>query len=308
MAPIEDNAGAAESSAVQPPSLLERLVRLPEELQAGIFAQLSYQDALRLSQVNRYFHLKVEPEKCPEWEKAQFVFKAQFWEKHNMCVAERMKGPWGRGVVVRLTENNYACYRCYRVRPRTKFSLQMTKNFCAKETEKTFLSLIYRYCIDCGLADGKYRPGMTLSVTTDEIRDCRGNRDGAKPIITCKKLPLIVCRVCKEISPYEIHLHARRCRECLNGTARWMANCRHEDVKRGLAKVKCLNCEAIQLVLDPGLACKHQCFEHARMCRKDWKDQQRHQKQMSKRERKAFGPGEELLEDDGEGLADVAWL
>ena len=56
-----------------PPSFLERLQSLPQELQAHTFSYLTYQDALRLSQVNRWFNLKVEPERCSEYEKAEFV-------------------------------------------------------------------------------------------------------------------------------------------------------------------------------------------------------------------------------------------
>ena len=64
-------------------SKLSIIERLPFELQLGIFDLLDYQDAIRLAQVNHYFHNTIFPQDWPVADKEAFVFRLQFEDKYH---------------------------------------------------------------------------------------------------------------------------------------------------------------------------------------------------------------------------------
>ena len=288
-----------------PQTLFQRIQRLPGELQLCIFDGLGYQDCIRLSQVNRWFHLKVQPEKCSELEKRQFVRDAQLWPKHNRWIGVNWDGPWGKGTEVWADSNGFACYRCYRVRPQSKFSRSMITRKASKQRHHDE----HRFCIDCGLEGREYNPEITtLQVITDEWRDSRG----AVKEVGVEWREMMPCQGCNQVCMYEVLASAVRCMQCHNEHDDGGEDIGHSSqswsaAMRGLMTIERDECYAMQEVRDPYLKCRS-CIETARRCRKDFKDQQQRLRQKSRRDAKRDVVGGHILECDGGLTMDSLWL
>lgn len=67
---------------------LDPIQGLPPEIQLMVFENLDYGAAISLSQVNRYYHEIVDPQKAPVEVKGQFIDMMQLYFQHNLCVVE----------------------------------------------------------------------------------------------------------------------------------------------------------------------------------------------------------------------------
>ncbi|KAK5717621.1 hypothetical protein LTR17_015974 [Elasticomyces elasticus] len=141
------------------------LESLPPELQLRIFENTGYDDALRLTRLNKYFHALVKPEQWPFEDKAKFVQKAQLFPQHNL-VAMRISSALETDLVYRM--NGFACYHCFRVRPQAWFSARQCIKSMGKHGKAdldkvridfrsgTYIydSYIQTYCADCNCPTG----------------------------------------------------------------------------------------------------------------------------------------------------------
>ncbi|KAK5717622.1 hypothetical protein LTR17_015975 [Elasticomyces elasticus] len=140
---------------------------LPPELQLRICDHLDYGDILRLSRVDQQFHELVEMQTWPAAKKAVFVQQAQRYRQHNILSLDIGPPTYGQ---IEWDNNGFACYSCYRVRPREKFAVRQTTKHNAKESpnDRDSATGCGRFCLDCGIEKGVYRGGTRLSITIGE--------------------------------------------------------------------------------------------------------------------------------------------
>jgi len=174
--------------ALEQPSVdaaASRLECLCPELQLSVYNFLGYQDAIRLSQVNRYFHATVDPQAWPTDKKAAFVEDAQHWWRYNMFYmsssGRQGPAPYIRSVL--LNSNGCACFSCFRVFPKSLFSNSQTERVNAKSNQS-----MTRFCLECGIKKEKYRCGEVI------IRD---RVDKSEKCFTLQTSPAFLCGFCK---------------------------------------------------------------------------------------------------------------
>lgn len=182
---------------------LDIITRLPEELQLDIFDLLGYQDAIRLSQANRYFQAAINPPTWPKLEKEEFVFNAAHrWEKHNVC-----KGPPGDedceyAQELEVITDGHACFTCYRVRPFNAFSQSQITRRGSKDSASYKIAGHTRFCIDCGILHGKLKPGTVIRVYESQEWDWRFRSWRCRKRTGKSKL-LMICGTCQTAHDFE---------------------------------------------------------------------------------------------------------
>lgn len=184
--------------------------------------------------------------------------------------------------------DGFACYRCFRVRPRSKFTKSKSTRHYARDVDRHI-----RHCIDCGIADGKYRSGTIFSVVPKYHSRGRRMEDH-----------MMICPACH--SPGRMS----RFTSCLTCCAQmdeldWDPD-ELELVRQGFRWVPCGMCCVSQLVMNPDLC--ESCVGATRKLRKDAKDEEVRQRFAVKIERKGPGRRRDLAEDEEVGLADALWL
>ena len=131
------------------------LLRLPAELQLHVFDRLPYRDAIMLSQVNRYLHNVVEPQKCPTRQKKAFVMRAQQWDVYN--IDHRIPIENGR-TIVRSLVLGIACFYCFRVKPMQAFAAPQVL-IEGEITKYNKYQKTNRCCIECRITRNRYPHG-----------------------------------------------------------------------------------------------------------------------------------------------------
>lgn len=238
----------------QPLNIVERL---PEELRLWTFQYLTFQDAIRLSQVSRYFHHNIKPQSWPVQEKSDFVFGHQHSDRHNQSFQERSPGP-GRRIFTRT--NDFACFNCFRVLPREKFSRSKTVRGYSKSSAGKHSRL--RYCLECGMRDSKYPAGTVLENVISEVMYL----DGKNFVVEHDCDQLLLCQLCNAFNVCQQMSPPGRCSTCktygrISPASRPNASC------RGKITVRCGACNVVQIVRDPSTShidCKI-CFKVRRL-------------------------------------------
>ena len=179
------------------------ITRLPKELQLDVFELLGYQNAVRLSHVNKYSNATVDPQACPTAEKEDFVYKAQYWQKHNLI---RLNARASSPVHDTIT-NDFACFTYYRVLPYSAFSPNQTQQGGAKSGNKQYHIGHTRFCLDCGVKGGRYRPGTLITVGANEsvaLYHCQPpekTSDESLPVFSGECKSLCDLRHCERLAP-----------------------------------------------------------------------------------------------------------
>lgn len=108
---------------VRPNGKKDIFQRLPTELQVATLEHLTYQDAIKLSQVDHRCNdlVKRRASLWPEGERPDFLFAAQKWRRHYRPITTR------DGTLLRLSERvNLAYTTCFRILPRRHFSTRQS--------------------------------------------------------------------------------------------------------------------------------------------------------------------------------------
>lgn len=215
--------------------------RLPRELQLCVFDWLDYEDAIKLSQVSRYFRNTISPEAWPKANKERFIYDVQFNQRHNMVYFDK-RCIESNEEVLKIVSDGYACFSCFKVLDRSLFSFNQTKGRFAKGSRRYEHFGHSRFCIACGIQKGLYKSGKLISPVVFEER--RGNMFPGQ--VGMKRRLLVICTACKELCEYEISKVPHVCRECeeiyenAGATNEDIAALEHRS--RGLLKVQCNGC------------------------------------------------------------------
>lgn len=181
------------------PTKMDFIPQLPVELQLDIFDLLKYEDALRLSQVNKYFRNIIDPESKSTAEKANFLFQAQYFTQHDTY--RTINNDWG--LPVYLSENvKLACFACLKLKPMEAFSSRKVVECFKHDTGDNTIDQSLRYCIECSIDRRSLKHGTEVNVIkklwfvhkphTPHYWRLRSMQD-----IICTRY----CDVCKELHP-----------------------------------------------------------------------------------------------------------
>ena len=119
------------------------LYTLPTELQHHIVLNLHPSAAIALKQTNRYFHAHISLYRLNPFKVKQYLHEVELRPRH--C-------------------DNYACFTCLRVRPKTAFTVSQL----GVKTRKFGAYYSGRFCLDCGVESKKFKPGTVLIIAGDE--------------------------------------------------------------------------------------------------------------------------------------------
>lgn len=109
------------------------------------------------------------------------------------------------------TRDFFACSLCLKIRCASKFSNAMMKEKRGKHSAAASVDKDERrkrFCIDCGVRDGIYLPGVTLDFGGYQISDMEHELGGGHGLV-CQR-----CRQFKRVTDKLIR-HERTCRACL---------------------------------------------------------------------------------------------
>ena len=124
------------------------LANLAGELQDLIITKLHPSSAIALRQTNHHFHASVNLHRLP--------FSVVF--------------DWLQDKELMPSHNNYACYTCLRLKPRSAFAKRQTTS-----GRGTFGKASHtRICLDCALSTGKHYPGSFLEIGKELQVLCMG--------------------------------------------------------------------------------------------------------------------------------------
>lgn len=182
--------------------------RLPYELQLLIRSFLGYQDSIRLSQVNSYYHELVRPQDCPAEAKEAFLRTAQLWQKHNLTYIR-----WHSDVEMKTVEwihSGFACYWCYRVRRFTAFVSRQVREMHDKNDPQEGAAGFKRCCVNCALSNGLWRPRTRLHVVQRMWVDMP--YASLKPHTQWE--PMFYCDTCKALKSEHMLNPNRTCFDC----------------------------------------------------------------------------------------------
>ena len=149
------------------------LYALPTELQHHIVLNLHPSAALTLKQTNRYFHTHIALYRLDPLEVKQYIHEVELRPRNR---------------------DNYACFKCLRVRSRTAFTI----NQLGAKTSKDGMYPNERFCLDCGVENKLLKPGTVLVIAGDE---------------SC---PKVFCGSCSTVQSY----FCRKCHWCAACIAR----------------------------------------------------------------------------------------
>ena len=116
---------------------IDGLCSLPPELLDIILLNLHPAAAIALSQTSRWYHNHVSLHKLDLVEVRVYLQKMELRSQN----AKRN-----------------ACFSCLRLKPRTSFSRQRANSFVEHGWS------LERFCLDCGLKMGKFKPGSFVSI------------------------------------------------------------------------------------------------------------------------------------------------
>ena len=122
---------------------------LAGELQNLIITNLHLSAAIALSQTNRHFNACVNLHRLP------FSVVLEFFQEKESLPNR---------------SDDYACYTCLRLKPRSCFVTRQTispRGKCGRDDHK-------RFCLECGLKIRKLSPGHTLRTSSEVIVYCEG--------------------------------------------------------------------------------------------------------------------------------------
>lgn len=152
--------GENSSGADERPSL----TNLPGELQNIIVANLNPSAVVALSQTSRHFHACVS------------LHRLRFFEVYE----------WFREIEqVSTNSENYACYTCLRLKPRSAFAKGQTRTPRGKSGHNARA----RICLDCGFSTGMHTPGSMMDIGGELQVLCMG-------CDTLRKRYCMSCRWC----------------------------------------------------------------------------------------------------------------
>lgn len=186
----------------------------------------------------------------PVAEKADFVNKAQHWDRHNITTVNRRRRPHTYQDVI----NGHACFRCYRVLPRENFSLSKTARKFAKSNYYHWKpGHPERYCMDCGIKDGIYKPGDTLQFALGELFNLRRNYAHS---LDDALVDAVICKRCLQpaglakLRPIGTSKPKSGCDDTTaDGPGR--QNMATHGLHMGLLVVECIECGYVQVVREP---------------------------------------------------------
>lgn len=146
-----------------PRSKRASLAALPTELHLAIASYLSPLSLLALSHTNGRF-LSIYGPMAPN------LVDLTTLTKSPRFLLELEQG-WFKG------HKHYACFHCYRILPAARFADTQiaTKRSKGREYGED------RYCIECGIRRGRYKPGWWVTVDRVELWVCRGCRKAKRP-------------------------------------------------------------------------------------------------------------------------------
>ena len=175
--------------------------RLPEELRLDLYDFLGYRDAIRLSQVNTFFYNTIIPQSWPANDKGAFIFQHQFIRKHN----DVNRDVRGRVDTIVFISDGYACFSCYKVKPKGEFSKMQSRRQNIKWCSQT------RFCLDCGVQNGMYEPKTPIRSATI-TRRYQQRRVGQVTDLVVKTF--IVCVSCRSLCQCVELENPATCRSC----------------------------------------------------------------------------------------------
>lgn len=157
--------GGTQNDNHSPPSL----DALREELQLAIIDTLDIASVFALSQVDRHFNRLANP-----------FAKSRRHGLDDFLVSAQTFPRW---------QDGFACFLCLKVLPRNRFADRQTKSPRGRDGAQQRL----RYCIDCGVSQGRYCPGSMI-VQRDNKR--------------------ILCRQCKQLKGGRFCEFCAFCSDC----------------------------------------------------------------------------------------------
>ncbi len=138
------------------------LTNLAGELQDLIIINLHPSAAIALSQTNHHFHSCVSLHRLP------FPVLLEYFQEKELLSTH---------------SDDYACYTCLRLQPRSNFAWKQTRT----PRGKTGKHAHKRVCLSCGIGTGKHTPGSMMKIGADLQVRCN----------SCKSLQKRFCRSCR---------------------------------------------------------------------------------------------------------------
>ena len=164
-----------------------------------------------MSRVNQYFHTTVDLLLVPKAEREAFLHEAERWEKHNKVYSDNGLNKY-KARDFRVLSDGYACFHCHRIRDKSAFSMNQTERRNAKSSNRHQHDGHMRFCIDCGLQLGNYRPGTFISTLLEKWY-CRM----ANELDICQDLEiLVVYPSCNSACQFEILSTHEVCQKCIS--------------------------------------------------------------------------------------------
>jgi len=142
------------------------LCTLPVELQHHIVLNLDPSAAIALKQTNRWFHTHISLHRLDKTKVQQYLHRLELHPRN---------------------EHFYACFSCLCLKPQTAFT---TVQIGTKISSRNGSYSSQRYCLECGIRNGKYKPGTSLKMAGPESE------------------PKVLCGACMSVQAYF-------CRSCL---------------------------------------------------------------------------------------------
>ncbi|KAK3686628.1 hypothetical protein LTR37_019609 [Vermiconidia calcicola] len=183
--------------------------RLPAELQLCVLDNLTYIDAIRLSQASKYFQSRVDPHKWPTAEKASSIYKAQFWDQHNSPYYVNRHEQY-KTRKIKVKTDGYACFGCFSVLDMSAFSQSQTTRHGAKGSGASKHVGYNRLCIECGQLQGAYKLGTFLKSVTYRARALSHGGE----IRVQNSTDLVVCPACEDVCEYIVTSPPEICKDC----------------------------------------------------------------------------------------------
>ena len=221
------------------------LQALPAELQNQVIEQLRYIDAVRLSQVNKYFHSIVDPQQWRKEQKIAEIHEAERWEKHNrVYFANRFDNDNLKKWVV--VSDGFACFGCFRVRDKSHFVRNQVERHGAKSSY-TYVHLSHRrLCIDCSLFRGIHRPVTLLNIVSGQAWTVSNGVMGPSDKTITR---LLVCGDCGQACELVAVGPPQICSGCEEIQTQIDASAMGKEImngrKRGYQTVECVYCHGI---------------------------------------------------------------
>ena len=113
------------------------LCTLPTEIQHVIVLNLHPSAAVALRQTNRWFNTHISLHRLDQIEVRKYLGQCELRPKNAA---------------------SFACFSCLNLKPQTAFTMTQVHSANGKGHPHTYK----RYCLECGIRDGKYKPSALL--------------------------------------------------------------------------------------------------------------------------------------------------